>query len=160
MQAASEAYQQGREEGLRILNDNPSQELQRRREEYARLAREAGLPEGSITVERAYPDLVNFLDGVPPEQRLLVASLAAGELARGGFTRPSAPAVPSVTRSNEENILTRLTNDLGALGFPPESISLERSVNGGTSLTINMPVTLQTQLTGPGHSSVTFTQRR
>jgi len=56
-----------------------------------------------------------------------------------------------------EHLLNRITHDLGALGFPPESITIDRSIEGDAqSLTIHMPRTQQTQLTGPGHSSVTF----
>jgi hypothetical protein len=180
----------------RILTDNPSEELQRRREEYARLAQAAGLPEGSITVDRADPDLIDRIDrfqlatipegmiesvrqnlqrdlGHNPDQDELRRALMESEERRyvahlleqhpGPFVRPSAPAVPSPLRyegSQEETILTRLTNDLGALGFHPESISLERSIDGGTSLTFHMSPSYELETdSGPDEVSVTFSHR-
>jgi hypothetical protein len=112
-----------------------------------------------------------YFPGVPPEQQHLAPTIAeARALVHGGFfTRPTEPAEPvtipssrtpmggvSLDDYNNNHPLSRLNEDLTALGFPPESISIERSIEGGTSLTIHMPMTMQTQLTGPGHSSVTF----
>jgi hypothetical protein len=127
---------------------------------------------GDSEAHRSFHETLTHLQewppGVPADQRHLVPSLEeARELVHGGhfFERPLAPAEPQppstsgedLVFDSTESILSRLTNDLGVLGFPPESISIQRSIEGGTSLTIHMPVTLQTQLTGPGHSSVTFT---
>lgn len=143
-----EALQEGAERGMALapirqaliveLGREPTRQeiIQRQREEYARLARGRGLPEGSTTVELADPD--------PNFDRLF------------SHSPPAAPHEDRLT----ESILSRLTNDLGALGFPPESISIDRSIEGSQSLTIHMPMTQLTQLTGPGHSSVIFTQRR
>ena len=139
---AAEAYQAGREEGLRTLR------------QYA----------------------TDFLAGVPQSQRARVAAQATEELTRRGFvveaqelanseglfTHPTAPAEPEMVTGYPtiDNLLARLNENMTALGFPPESITVEHSLEGASSLTIHMPVTQLTQLTGPGHSSVIFTHRR
>jgi hypothetical protein len=145
-----------------------SSEFFDRQAEYNQLVAAAGLPEGSITVERGDPDLgrLGELEELANRLETVVANQREN---LGVFTRPTEPAVPltlpssrtpmggvSLDDYNNNHPLSRLNEDLTALGFPPESISIERSIEGGTSLTIHMPVTMQTQLTGPGHSSVTF----
>ena len=130
------------EELHRIITDNPSPEIQRRREEYARLAREMNIPDESLDIGSL----------TPQEQVIELQNMRV--LAHGNA--PGAPPEDRLTNF----ILNRITQDLGALGFPPEFITIDRSLEGDTSLTIHMPITQLTQLTGPGHSSVIFTQRR
>jgi hypothetical protein len=127
-------------------------QLNRRRAMYAQIARES-------TVEQVDSD---WPPGVPAEQRHLAPTLEeARAFVHGDFLSPSPPAAPHEEFSVTRSILTRIADDLGALGFLPESITIERSIEGAAqSLTIHMPVTQLTQLTGPGHSSVIFTQRR
>lgn len=126
-----------------------SSEFFDRQAEYNRLAVAAGLPEGSITVERADPDLVRIAEQV----RNIFQNGHYDPLSHSAPPRAADPDY----NTRDGNALSNLTDALGALGFPPESISIERSIEGGTSLTIHMPMSMQTQLTGPGHSSVTFT---
>lgn len=121
------------------------------------------LTEAEIRLRENQTDSNDWPPGVPEEQRHLAPTLEeARAFVHGDFLSPPSPPAASheefsVTRS----ILTRIADDLGALGFLPESITIERSIEGAAqSLTIHMPMTQLTQLTGPGHSSVIFTNRR
>lgn len=126
-------------------------QLNRRRAMYAQIARES-------TVEQVDSD---WTPGVPAEQRHLAPTLEeARAFVHGDFLSPSPPAASHEEVNLTESILSRITHDLGALGFPPESISIERSIEGGSSLTIHIPESMITQLTGPGYRSVILTNRR
>lgn len=159
----SEALQQLR----RILTDNPSPELQRRRAEYARLARGAGLPERSITVDRAIPEEFDQTFSHSSGWPGAAIERLREQLRQGPFQRPSAPAEPRALRPGEgnnqsdrtENILSQLTEALTALGFPLQSITIERSMER-QRLTLHMSPSYELETdSGPDEVSVTLTPR-
>ena len=59
----------------------------------------------------------------------------------------------------EHNSLSRLSDALLALGFPPSGLNIESSLDGTTRLTISMYQRISIEF-GPNVNSVTFTPRR
>jgi hypothetical protein len=153
--------------------------------EYDRLATAAGISPRSVTVERGDPGLIDRIFSDPINLRLEETTTTSGHNyssleepvdehgqtvgipseSIADFTERVRHAWDPITRELHENPgepspLTMLNNALRALGFPPVSINIQASIEGGSRLTLHMPPSIEFETdSDPDEVSVTFSHR-